>query len=56
MWGTAFSARLNKGGFQSKNILFPVRQILTADFERVSNVCALAGAANKNTKTSVFAQ
>ena len=31
-------------------ILFPVRQLLTADFERVSIVCALAGAADKNTK------
>ena len=40
----------NKSGFQSKNILFPIRQILTADFERVSIVCALTGAADKNTK------
>ena len=39
-----------KGDFQSKNILFPIRQMLTADFERVSIVCALAGAADKNTK------
>ena len=45
----------NKSGFQSKNILFPIRQILTVDFERVSIVCALAGAADKNTKF-VFAQ
>ena len=41
----------NKSGFQSKNIFFPIRQILTADFERVSIVCALAGAADKNTKS-----
>ena len=40
----------NKSGFQSKNTLFPIRQILTADFERVSIVCALAGAADKYTK------
>ena len=40
----------NKNSFQSKNIFFPIRQILTADFERVSIVCALAGAADKNTK------
>ena len=40
----------NKNSFQSKNIFFPIRQILTADFERVSMVSALAGAADKNTK------
>ena len=40
----------NKSGFQSKNIFFPIRLILTADFERVSIVCALAGATDKNTK------
>ena len=37
----------NKRGFQSKNILFPIRQVLTAGFERVSIDCALAGEANK---------
>ena len=40
----------NKSSFQSKNIFFPIRQILTADFERVSIVCPLAGAADKYTK------
>ena len=29
---------------------------MTADFEKVSIVCALAGAADNNTKTFVFAQ
>ena len=35
---------------QCSAILFPVRQLLTADFERVSIVYALAGVADKNTK------
>ena len=33
---------MNKSGFQAKNILFSIRQILRADFERVSIFCALA--------------
>ena len=41
---------------QCSTILFPVRQLLTANFERVAIVCALAGVADKNTKRlfSVF--
>jgi len=42
----------NSRGFHSKNILFPIRQILTADFERVSTVCVLARL-SKNTKRLV---
>ena len=30
----------NKSGLQSKNILFPILEILTSDFERVSILCA----------------
>ena len=32
----------NKSGLHSKNILFPIRWILRADFERVSIVCTVA--------------
>ena len=32
----------NESYFHSKNTLFSIRQLLTADFERVSTVCALA--------------
>lgn len=39
-----------KIGFLSKNILLPIRQILTPDFERVSMVYALVSAADKDTK------
>ena len=35
---------------QCSTILFLVRQLLTADFERVSIVCALASAVDKITK------
>ena len=40
--GHCFLHEVQKSGFHSKNILFPIRQILTADFVRVSIVCAVA--------------
>ena len=42
-----------KCGFRSKNILFPVCYVMTADFERVFIVAALARF-TKNTKRLVF--
>lgn len=39
-----------KSGFLSKIILFPICQILTADFESVFIACALVGAADKDAK------
>ena len=43
-----------KISFLSKNILFPIRQILTADFKRVSIVYALVSAADKDTKRLIL--
>ena len=41
MLSTALSTRLKEKWRHSKNIFFPIRQILTADSQRVSIVCAL---------------
>ena len=46
----------NRSVFLCKNILFPVRKILTADFERVFTVCALARFTKLKCKTFGFVQ
>ena len=43
----------NESYFHSKNTLFSIRQLLTADFERVSTVCALLARLTKNTNRLV---